>query len=176
MIPQNKEQLNKEPETRTLVRFGDCDPLSHLNNARYLDYFLNAREDHLLHHYGLSTMQIAKETGKTWVVTENRIAYLRPANLMEEIIIQSTVIEVAAKRLIVEMRMYNEDKTQLKSVLWVTLVYFDTRTQRSAEHDGELATFLRNLETPIPKNTTFEKRIGRLKEETKARAEAVPAS
>ena len=28
-----------------IIRFQDCDPYSHLNNGRYLDYFMNARED-----------------------------------------------------------------------------------------------------------------------------------
>ena len=30
-----------------MTRFSDCDPFGHLNNARYIDYFINAREDHL---------------------------------------------------------------------------------------------------------------------------------
>ena len=29
------------------VRFQDCDPFGHLNNARYIDYFLNARQDQI---------------------------------------------------------------------------------------------------------------------------------
>lgn len=163
-----KNNLEKQPETKTLVRFGDCDPLNHLNNARYLDYFLNAREDHLLHNYGLSTMQYAKETGKTWVVTENRIAYLRPASVMEEVAIQSTVLKVAPKRLLIEMRMYDSEKTHLKSLLWVTLAHFDMRTQRSAEHEGEIVDLLQSLESPLPEGVTFEQRIQELKESVQA--------
>ncbi len=35
--------FNKEPETQIVIRFQDCDPFGHLNNARYIDYFVNAR-------------------------------------------------------------------------------------------------------------------------------------
>lgn len=33
----------KETETKAVIRFQDCDPLQHLNNAKYFDYFFNAR-------------------------------------------------------------------------------------------------------------------------------------
>jgi len=35
----------KLTESRAIIRFQDCDPLRHLNNAKYFDYFYNARED-----------------------------------------------------------------------------------------------------------------------------------
>ena len=37
-----------------VIRFQDCDPYAHLNNGRYLDYFMNAREDQLLKMYGFN--------------------------------------------------------------------------------------------------------------------------
>ncbi len=30
-------------ESKVLIRFSDCDPFNHLNNARYIDYFINAQ-------------------------------------------------------------------------------------------------------------------------------------
>jgi len=36
---------NKILQSTYQVRFQDSDPFRHLNNARYLDYFVNARED-----------------------------------------------------------------------------------------------------------------------------------
>ena len=41
-------ELQKTWESKHLIRFPDCDPFNHLNNSRYLDYFINAREDHLI--------------------------------------------------------------------------------------------------------------------------------
>ena len=44
--------LPKQLESTTKIRFQDCDPFRHLNNARYTDYFMNAREDQLAQFYG----------------------------------------------------------------------------------------------------------------------------
>ena len=35
--------LPTELETRVQIRFQDCDPLQHLNNSKYFDYYFNAR-------------------------------------------------------------------------------------------------------------------------------------
>ena len=37
------EPLEKNPESKVVVRFPDCDPFNHLHNSRYIDYYLNAR-------------------------------------------------------------------------------------------------------------------------------------
>ncbi|WP_369804213.1 hypothetical protein [Siphonobacter sp. SORGH_AS_0500] len=29
----------KKTESHSLIRFQDCDPMQHLNNAKYLDYY-----------------------------------------------------------------------------------------------------------------------------------------
>ena len=39
--------MNKNPNLDYKIRFNDGDLFGHLNNSRYLDYFINAREDHL---------------------------------------------------------------------------------------------------------------------------------
>lgn len=40
MFENNKDRhYPKETESRVVVRFQDCDPLQHLNNAKYFDYF-----------------------------------------------------------------------------------------------------------------------------------------
>ena len=39
------KQYPKKLYSKAVIRFQDCDPLKHLNNAKYFDYFFNARED-----------------------------------------------------------------------------------------------------------------------------------
>ena len=151
-------------ESSVLIRFADCDPLNHLNNARYVDYFMNAREDHLMHFYDMTIYDIAKKTGKTWVVTENRIAYIRPAWLMETVVIQSSLVRVAEKGLWVEMHMYNEDKTELKALLWSKLAHYDMKTKRAVPHDEDIMLDLKSVEVPLSPDITFEERIEQLKD------------
>ena len=50
----------KEIATTVKIRFSDCDPIGHLNNVKYLEYMLNAREDHVEEFYGFTYEQYLK--------------------------------------------------------------------------------------------------------------------
>lgn len=144
-------------ETKTKVRFQDCDPFNHLNNAKYLDYFMNAREDQLLEHYSIDIFKLARTEFKSWVVTSNQIVYLKPSFTMENIVIESQLIHYTDKSLKVEMRMYNENKTELKSLYWVSFVHFDLKSQRPLVHSEDLMQLFENVVTSVDTNN-FEQR------------------
>ncbi len=157
------EQLQKLPESKMKIRFPDCDPFNHLNNSRYIDYFLNAREDHLLASYGFDLYKLAIEKGVGWVVAQNQVAYLSPATLMETVTIQTHLLAYDDKSLLMEGLMWNENKTILRSVLWATFVHFDLKTQRSSNHNAELMELFGEVTDPLPGKMTFEERIRNLK-------------
>ena len=46
--------MSIETTSKAKIRFIDCDPIGHLNNSKYLDYMLNAREDHVEDYYGFT--------------------------------------------------------------------------------------------------------------------------
>ena len=89
--------MKKIVESKAKVRFQDCDPFNHLNNSKYIDYFMNAREDHILTNYNLDIFAQVNTLGKSWVVTAHQIAYIRPSSLNEEIVIESQLIEFTNK-------------------------------------------------------------------------------
>jgi acyl-CoA thioester hydrolase len=139
-----KQELVREPESTAVIRFQDCDPFGHLNNARYIDYFMNARMDQIADHYGL---QLLQEGGsKSWVVTKSQIAYFVPANLLESVRIRTRLIHAAERSLVVEGLMLDEKASHLKAVLWMEFTYFDLKTGRSSRHPEELMQLLRSLE------------------------------
>ena len=78
------------PESLVIARFSDCDPLGHLNNARYIDYFLNAREDHLVQFYNFRLFQHVQQNQAGWVVSHTEISYVRPAKAAEEVVKSQT--------------------------------------------------------------------------------------
>ena len=164
--------LEKYPETKELIRFPDCDSFGHLNNARYIDYFMNAREDHLMKFYELNIYNYPKETGKAWVVAQNQIAYLRSALLMETVTIQSRLLNVGKKRLLVEMQMFNEDKTSLKAVIWAVFAHVDMKNQKSIEHAPDIMEFLKSVEAPIDNMVDFNQRVSELRNQFKPMAVA----
>ena len=150
-------ELPKILESKTKIRFQDCDPFNHLNNASYFNYLINAREDQLIKHYGIDIYQHGKERGKSWVVGSHQIAYLQPATLMETVTIDSQLLHYGNKNLLVEIRMWNEDKTELKAILWSSFVYFDLIKLSSAQHTEDILELFESVVLPV-EETSFEKR------------------
>lgn len=143
------------------VRFQDCDPFNHLNNASYINYFLNAREDHLLSYYNLDIFENLKTTGEAWIVGSNQICYLSPANLQETVMIETQLIAFHSKSVMIEMRMWDSDKSKLKSLLWTNFIYFNTHTQKATTHPTGYLNLLENILLPI-EQVTFEERRNHL--------------
>lgn len=151
-------------ESKVLIRFPDCDPFRHLNNARYLDYFMNAREDHLKQNMGFDLYASAKEQAFAWVVSGHEIAYTSPATLMETVVIDSSLLQFAERYALVEMRMWDEPKQVLKALLWSRFVPVDLRTGKSVPHSPELKAIFAPVESPLPDpDTSFERRLATLR-------------
>ena len=119
-----------------IIRFSDCDPNAHLNNASYLNYMINAREDHLRENFNILFPDFLKQ-GITWVVREHEIQYLRPAFYTEKVCITSTIIGLTSNMLIVEMLMFDETQTNLKAILWTHFACIDPKTGKRKEHTPE---------------------------------------
>ncbi len=150
--------LEKVLESTAQIRFPDCDPFNHLNNSRYIDYIINAREDHILKHYDLDIYQIAKQTGISWVVAQTQIAYLSSAELMEIVTIQTKLISYSDKNLLVEAIMWSEDKTRMKAVMWIRFAHFNLITRKSHLHSEDFMQLFSSIEFPVPEKN-FEDRL-----------------
>ncbi|WP_090374498.1 thioesterase family protein [Dyadobacter sp. SG02] len=139
------------------IRFQDCDPFNHLNNASYINYFLNAREDHLQDRYQFDVFERVKTDGEAWVVVSNQICYLSSAYAIEKVLIESQLIAFTGKSLRVEMRMWNNTRDKLKAVLWTDFLYINIRTQKTIHHPEALAKLLGDMLLPV-EQTVFEER------------------
>lgn len=155
-------KLPKVLESKTKIRFQDCDPFNHLNNGCYIDYFMNHREDALIKYYNIDIYKMAKTQGKSWVSSSNQIAYLKPVFLMESVVIQSQLINYSDSELQVEMRMYNEDKSVLKAIIWSSFVHFNLLKQQREKHSKKLIQLFKNINKPLV-HKSFEARINQLK-------------
>lgn len=136
------------------VRFSDCDPFGHLNNARYLDYFLNAREDHMRDNYQLNLPEYYKK-GKGWVIAQHELFYLRPAIVNENVCIASALMEGSSEHLLVELLMLDQEKRQLKALLHTRFVPINLMTGKREPHATEFMEFisdkiLPDLPYPLP--------------------------
>ena len=166
---KNGDPLVKTPESSYIVKFQDCDPLGHLNNVRYLDIFLNAREEHTMRHYALNLMQLLQQYRTAWVVTNHQIAYIRPTEHGKTVQIQTRIIHFDNSTIIVESVMLNESRSKLKAVLWTTYRYISTETGRPTDHTDDLMDLLEQLDDDAiyydPDG--FQERVKRLSKQLK---------
>lgn len=132
--------MNKTPHSCYTIRFTDCDLFGHLNNGRYIDYLLNAREDHLKTAYGLNLADFYTQ-GVSWLVAGHEISYIRPAAYNEQICIQSALLKAEPGSLLVEMLMMNESETHLKSLMWTKFIHVNAKTGRRENHTESFMNF-----------------------------------
>lgn len=156
-------ELKKVLESKTKIRFHDCDPFNHLNNSRYIDYIVTARGDQLIDHYNFDIYKLAREQGIGWVTAQTQISYFSPAYLMEEVTIQTQLIGCSEKSLHLEAKMWNSDKTTLKAFMWAKLVHYNLKTQKSISHSEELMELFKHIVIPLSTPSNFEDRIKSLK-------------
>ena len=115
-------------------------------------------------HLNFNIYHFAAQNGLGWVVSKNQIVYLKPAFLMETVVIDSTVLRLGERDLQVEMKMWNERKDKLKSVLWSNFVHIDMKTQKTAIHSQELMDTFKPLENPLPSMVSFDERVEQLRQ------------
>ncbi|KQX03112.1 thioesterase family protein [Flavobacterium sp. Root420] len=163
--------MEKILKTKRKVRFQDCDPFNHLNNSKYLEYFINAREDQIAENYDLDIFKYMQKTGLSWVVASNQISYLKPASTMETVVIESQLIQYTANLLLVEMKMWNEHETELKAILWIKFIPYNVQTKKAANHSDDLMQLFESVVLPVDQSI-FENRyleiIQKLKTKTYA--------
>ncbi|UOG74611.1 acyl-CoA thioesterase [Hymenobacter tibetensis] len=161
--------LLRTPETTHRIHFQDCDMMGHLNNARYLDYFLNAREEHTIQHYALNLGELSREQGAAWVITKHHISYLRPANHGETVVVRTQLIHFDNSNLVVEMQMLSEDGQRLKALLWSEMAFVAVKTATRIEHSEPLMDMLEELDVPDVQYDPdgFDERVKRVRKEFK---------
>lgn len=133
----------QETESRVVIRFQDCDPMQHLNNAKYFDYYFNAREDQVPKLYGIEVIDLIRKYQAAWVVYNHNISYVKPAQVGEWVRIMSRIIWHNHNTILVEYYMTDDSKTQLKNVLWSTMRYVTLKEGKSTDHGGEILEFLK---------------------------------
>lgn len=79
-------------KTHLTVRGNELDSYAHVNNAVYLNYYEQARWEAFREAGILSGLQ---ESGLILVVTDIRIRYMREANLLDELEVQTTLKDVS---------------------------------------------------------------------------------
>jgi len=153
------EVNNKEPITDVDIRFQDCDPFGHLNNARYIDYFINVREDHLAEHYGLDIYERQKQLNTNWVVAKTKIAYISPVFFREKVSIRTSLVNYNGNSLLMEGVMLDKNRKNLKSVIWIEFRHFDLTNEKLIDHSDELMELFGKISMRGINTDSFDARV-----------------
>ena len=81
---------------------------------------------------------------------------------METVEIQTGILQMDDKQILVEMRMWNKEKTKLKALLWTRFVHFNFMTQKSETHSPELMAKFKPFENSTIRVDSFEARVDEL--------------
>ena len=135
----------KKLYSKAVIRFQDCDPLKHLNNAKYFDYFFNAREDQVADVYQFDYNDYFEHNQTSWVVYNHQIAYVSSAKVSEWVKVISSVIYHNENTTVTEFVMTDEHCQNLRAVLWTTSKYIDVRTGKKTNHEPEVEKYLKAI-------------------------------
>ena len=158
--------MQKEISSESRIRFSDCDPIGHLNNVKYLDYMLNAREDHVESGYGFTYEQYTRKTGCTWITIQNEIAYLKEVRYNARVVISSKTIEIGDRLSKVEILMKSEDGKTIHSVLWLSIIYFNMKTRKSDVHPEDTKALFQKFLVELEEKD-FKNRVSTLRKQNK---------
>ncbi|MBR29904.1 MAG: thioesterase [Spirochaetaceae bacterium] len=159
--------LEKYPESMVRIRFPDCDPFGHLNNGRYLDYFITAREEHVQDHYGLNLFG-ERFKNQNWVVRQSMVSHLQPARMNDQVWIRTRLIDYSRNSLLVEGVMLDASQESVLAVSWVDLRYIDLVNGRPMKHEDDLMAIFESVH--VSADFRFGQEKGRIREIRRAKA------
>ena len=111
------------------VRYGDLDPQGHVNNAKYLTYFEQARVQYMIHLGLFSTDQSFMEVGV--IIADIHITYRAPAHYGDPIQTGVRTVKLGGKSLTMGQCVMNAETGEVMAEGTVVMVSFDYRERRT---------------------------------------------
>lgn len=141
--------LERYPASDIRIRFQDCDPFGHLHNACYLDYFINAREEHLRNNYGMDIFA-KRFMDRNWVVRSSMLSHRAPAFANEVVCIQTSMLSFSRSSIQIEGVMMKADRSRVLAVGRVDFRYFSLQSGRPVRHEEDLMLMFDRLSLKTP--------------------------
>ena len=111
------------------VRYGDLDPQGHVNNAKYLTFFEQARVQYMI-HLGLYTQdQSFMKVGV--IVADAHIAFLAPIHFGDDVKVGVRISKLGNKSMTVEQNIVNNASSQEMAKGEIVMVAFDYQSKNT---------------------------------------------
>jgi acyl-CoA thioester hydrolase len=117
------------------VRYGDLDPQGHVNNAKYLTYFEQARVYYFIELGLFARDQSFMEIGV--IIADIHITYHAPAHYDDRIQIGVRTAKIGTRSMTVEQNVVNRETGEVLATGTVILVAFDYSEHKTMPVPGD---------------------------------------
>lgn len=118
--------------TDITVRWADCDPMGHVNNAVYITYMEQARIAFFRNFFELKDGDRIKPEHFQFVIAENSCRYLKPAFIEQVLTVSIKVTEVKNSSFVFEYEMMDKVTGELIATGRSVQVWYDYQTGKSS--------------------------------------------
>lgn len=113
------------------VRFSDVDIMGHVNNARYLSYFEQARVAYYKKLKALDLRKMNAHTKFAFIVAEVGVKFHAPATIDEHLVISIRVAEIRTKAFRMEYEVRGKKNRRLIATGYSVQVMYNYRKKRA---------------------------------------------
>ncbi|MGA7193005.1 MAG: thioesterase family protein [Anaerolineales bacterium] len=111
------------------VRYGDLDPQGHLNNAKYLTFFEQARVRYMIHLSLFTQDQSFMKIGV--IVADAHIAFLAPLHFGDDVKVGVRTSKLGNKSMTVEQNIVNSSNGQEMAKGEIVMVTFNYQSKKT---------------------------------------------
>lgn len=107
----------------------------HVNNARYLEFFEEARWEYLL---PLKKSKALEKRNWITIVVRVEVSYKKPLELFDDIAIHTSIKEIGRKSMTFNQKIYKNGEKTISALANVKFVVFDTEAQKSVSVNDKI--------------------------------------
>lgn len=126
----------KYVESRTRVRYKETDQMGIAHHSNYFVWFEIGRTD-LCRATGISYAEIERR-GYLLVVTEISCRFRTPFRYDEEVLIRTSVGEVASRAMRFQYELYDSERTDLRATGFSAHLWLDLASRKPVRADAEV--------------------------------------
>lgn len=133
-------------KTEIIVRFSDVDIMGHVNNARYLSYFEQARVEYYKKLKALDLRKMDAHSPLAFIVAEIGVKFHSPAQIDDRLVIAVRVAEIRTKAFRMEYEVRGKKTRRLIATGHSVQVMYNYRKKRPFEIPSSLRRRILALE------------------------------
>lgn len=128
--------------TTIKIRFADCDPMGHTNNAKYFTYMEQSRVALFKQIFHIPAKTALKPEHFPFILAEISCKFLKPTFVEESLIISAKVVDVGNKSFMIAYEMRDEGTGEIVAKGESAQVWYDYKTGKTQAIPGAMRKLL----------------------------------